>query len=146
MLFRFVAAVLDQQGPAAARDLAGRAKPSHAELDLVFDDVERRGFTGQYLQLLLGARYWSPFQRDMIIEEPSWTGAVQRYGSLFRLADEVTEVRAFIAGTDPSATAWTAQQETPQHDIPAAAWQASGTLSRLCAAAIAQHVPLWTTG
>jgi hypothetical protein len=146
MLLRFVAAVLDQQGPAAARALAGRAKPPHSELDLVFAETDRRGFTGQYPQLLLGARYWFPFQRDMIIEEPSWEGAVERYGSLFRLADEVREVRAFIAGTDPSATAWTAQQETPQDDVLAAAWQASDTVWHLSAAAMAQRVPLWTTG
>jgi hypothetical protein len=71
---------------------------------------------------------------------------VERYGSLFQLSDEIKEVRDSIADADRSAAVWTADKHTPKHDVIAAAWQASDTVSRLCAAALAQHLPLWTTG
>jgi hypothetical protein len=68
------------------------------------------------------------------------------FGSLFHLINDLKEIRTFIADVDPSATAWTAEKEPPQDDLVAAAWQASGTISRLCAVALAHHLPLWTTG
>ena len=146
MLLRYVAAVLDQLGEAAVRDLAGTARPSTATVAPVFAEADRRGFGGRFPQLLLGARYWLPFQRHLIIEEPNWQGDMERYGSLLRLVDEVREVRSAIAAADPAATAWTADRATPQDDTLAAAWQASDTVSRLCAVAIARRLPVWTTG
>ncbi len=146
MLLRYVAAMFDQRGPVAAHALAGMAKPSQAELDLVFAEAARRGFAGRFPQLLLGTRYWLPFQRNLIIEEPNWLGDVERYGSARRLADELKEVRAFVADAVPNVTAWTAMRPTPQNDVLAAAWQASDTIARLCNSAVTQHLPLWTTG
>ena len=146
MLLRYVAAVLDQRGETALRGLAGPARPSSTEVEPVFAEANRRGFGGRFPQLLLRARYWFPFQRHIIIEEPNWQGVVERYGSAPRLADELEEVRAAIASADPSATAWTADRPTPQGDTLAAAWQVSDTVSRLCAAANARRLPLWTTG
>ena len=146
MLLRYVAAVLDQHGAAAPRILPGTVQPSHSELEQVFAEANRRGFGGRFPQLMLGARYWLPFQRHLMIEEPNWFGSVERYGSLFRLADEIDDVRTFIAAADPSATKWTANRVTAPEDILSAAWQASDTVSRLAAVAAARHVPLWTTG
>jgi hypothetical protein len=147
MLFRFVAAILDQRGPdTAATALEGATKPSPLELTAVFGEAERRGLAGRFPQLLLGARYWLPFQRNVIIEEPSWRGAVERYGSLFRLAEELNGVRDFIASTDASAIHWTAKQVAEPPNLLASAWQVSDTVSRLAAVAVSKRLPLWTTG
>ena len=146
MLLRYVAAVFDQRGPGAASILVGLTKPSYPELDRAFAEAERRGFGGQFPQLLLGARYWLPFERGLMIEEPNWLGDVERYGSAPRLMDELMAVRAFISSADPGATVATAKGQTILDNTLAAAWQASDTVARLCAAAVAQHLPLWTTG
>ena len=147
MLLRYVAAVVDQSGSNAVRSLSDSGKPAGEELDKVFAEATRRGFGGRFPQLLLGAHFWFPFQRHMIIEEPDWLGNLERYGSTFRVMDELQAIRAAIADADPSATAWTANRPTtPENNVLAAAWQASDTMARLCTAAIAQRVPLWTTG
>ena len=146
MLLRYTAAVLDLRGAVGVRLLVGTAKPAYSVLDAVFAGAERRGFGGRFPQLLLGATCWLPFKRHLIIEEPDWRGDVGRYGSLFRLSDELAEVRGFIADADPGATAWVADKGTPQDDVLAAAWQASDTVSRLCGVAVGQCLPLWTTG
>lgn len=147
MLLRYVAALVDQRGPDAARGLANTGKPATAELDSVFAEATRRGFGGRFPQLLLGAQYWLPFQRHMIIEEPSWMGNVERYGSTFRVMNELEVLRTSIIDADPSVAVRTASRPmTPEGDVLAAAWQASDTMARLCSAAIAQNLPLWTTG
>lgn len=147
MLFRYVAAVLDQQGnERAARVLLGAIKPPYELLDRVFTDADRRSFAGKFPHLLLGAHYWLPFQRHLIIEEPDWQGNVRRFGSTTRLNGEVRIVRAFIAAADPSATYWTAKRVERPPDVLAAAWQASDTIFRLGSAALSHHLPLWTTG
>jgi hypothetical protein len=146
MLLRYAAAILDQQGRTALRALAGAPQPPYPVLNAVFAEAARRGFGGRFPQLLLGAKYWLPYKRHLIMEEPNWRGNVERYGSLFQLSDEIKEVRDSIADADRSAAVWTADKHTPKHDVIAAAWQASDTVSRLCAAALAQHLPLWTTG
>jgi hypothetical protein len=143
MLLRYVTAVLDQRGSSAVRDLVNTGKPAVDKLDRVFAETIWRGSGGHFPQLLLGARYWFPFQRHLIIEEPNWLGNVERYGLTFRLMDEVQAVRTSIAGADTGATAWTANRPTtPESDVLAAAWRASDTVSRLCTAAIAQRLPL----
>jgi len=146
MLLRYAAAILDQQGRTAVRALAGTTRPPYPVLDAIFAEAGRRGFGGQFPQLLLGAKYWLPYKRHLIMEEPNWRGNAERYGSLFQLSDEVAKVRDCIADVDPRAMVWTADKDTPKHDVIAAAWQASDTVSRLCAAAVARHLPLWTTG
>jgi hypothetical protein len=147
MLLRFVAAVLDQRGPdGAAAVLKGATKPSAQDRAATFVDAERRGPAGRFPQLLLGVRYWLLFQRDVIIEEPNWRGNVQRYGSVFRLAEEVRGVRDFIASADASATCWTAEKVGEPPDVLASVWQASDTISRLATVAVSKRLPLWTTG
>ena len=145
MFLRYTAAVLDQHGPAGSRFLVGMNRPPDSMLDAAFSEANRKGFAGRFPQLSLGAKYWFPFNRHLIIEEPNWRGNIERYGSLFQLRNEVDEIRAFVAEINPGATAWTAEKTTPD-DILSAAWQASDTVSRLCAGAVAQNVPLWTTG
>jgi hypothetical protein len=145
LLLRYVAAVVDQRGP-DARYLAGTRKPSHSEMGPVFDFAEQRGFTSGFPQLLLGAKYWLPFRRHMIIEEPDWNGTVARFGSVFHFVDELKELRTFISSADPGATVWTAERPDPPDDVLSRAWQASDTISRLCAVATTRRIPLWTTG
>ena len=147
VLLRYVAAVLDQRGQSAVRGLVNTRKPAARELDRVFAEAARRGFGGQFPQLLLGAHYWFPFQRHLIIEEPDWMGNVERYGSTFRLMDELLAVQTSMSNADTGATTWTANQfTTPESDVLAAAWQANNTVSRLCTNAISLDLPLWTTG
>ncbi|WP_218279127.1 hypothetical protein, partial [Pseudomonas sp. FW300-N1A5] len=52
------------------------------EVEAAFANAERRGFGERFPQLLLGASFWLPFSRNLMIEEPDWDGAVQRYGSV----------------------------------------------------------------
>ena len=143
----YVTAVLDRVGTdEAARALAGMPKPSHDVMDPEFAVAERRGFTGQFPQMLLGAAYWLPFRRNMIIEEPTWRGDLARFGSSHALAVEIAAVRRFIATVDPRATAWTQQTTDDPPDVLAAAWQASDTVARLCDVALSRGLPFWTTG
>ena len=146
LLLRYVAAVLDQRGPDAARALVGVREIPDAEMDAVLGEANQRGFAGRYPQLLLDAQYWLPFKRHLIIEEPDWLGTVTRFGSAPRLADELAEVRASIAAADPKAAAWPVDAPPPSDDLLANVWQASEIVARLCDAAIAQHLPLWITG
>ena len=145
LMLLYIAAILDQHGPDAARVLAGTTMPPYAEMALVFAETDRRGFAGRFPQLLLNARYWLPFERHLIIEEPDWRGTVARYGSAPRLADELEEVRAFIAAAEPKAAARPADGTFPPKDVLAGAWRASEVAARVCAVAVAQHLPLWTT-
>ncbi len=145
LLLRYVAAVIEESGPAAVVKLKGRHKPTTEELDRAFDEVDRRGFTGRFSQLLLGSQYWLPFQRNLIIEEPNWEGTIHRFGSTYRLEDEIRELRAAIEKADPHSVEWTAVRGVPDQ-ILHAAWQASETIARICAAATERHLPLWTTG
>jgi hypothetical protein len=141
---RYAAAVLDQHGPAPFRALSGQTKPSSPTLDAAFAEASRRGFSGRFPQLLLRARYWLPYERDLIMEEPNWRGEIERYGSLFRLSDELAEIRAGLTAAGAAAARATADQ-APKPDILAAAWQASDVVARLCAAAVARRLPLWTS-
>lgn len=56
MLLRYVAAKFDQAGPDAAQILLHTQALPQSELDQVFAEAKRRGFAGQFPQLLLGAR------------------------------------------------------------------------------------------
>lgn len=146
MLLRYVAAKLDQGNPDAANVLIHAQTPSQTEVDQVFAEVKRRGFGGRFPQLLLGAEYWLPFKRNLIIEEPDWSGYVTRYGSTPGLADELSAIRALISAADPTVTAWSAKRNEVPGGMLAAAWQASDTISRMCGMAVDQRLPLWTTG
>ncbi len=146
MLLRYVAAVLDQQGVQAVRSLAGTAKPTDQVLESVFAEVERRKFRCRFPHLLLGARYWLPYEKHLIMEDQTWRGEIERFASLFQLNTEIKELRGAIAEVAPSATAWPPDKETLDRDVVAAAWQASDTVSRLCGIAMTERLPLWTTG
>jgi hypothetical protein len=146
VLLHYVAAVLDQHGETAAHGLIGTTKPPHAEMNPIFAEASRRSFGGRFPQLLLGAEYWFPFKRHMIIEEPDWDGLPARYGSLPRLMEELDEVRRFIAKTSPASTTGSPGQFTGQENVLTTAWQVSDVITRLGAIATARRLPLWTAG
>jgi hypothetical protein len=146
MWLRYAAAVLDQQGPAAFNALGRQMKPASPVLDAAFAEASRRGFSGRFPQLLLRAKYWLPYERDLIMEEPNWRGEIERYGSLFRLSDEIAEIRTSLTAAGAATTRSTTAGGAPDPDILAASWMVSETVARLCAAAVAQRLPLWTTG
>jgi hypothetical protein len=146
-LLRYVAARVAEAGPQILRDLMNGDRPKYDEIERAFDGAGRRGFTGRFPQLLLVSMYWLPFQRNMIIEEPDWRGQIMRFGSSFRLADELRELMTLIAAADPRATEWRIEQKMQEPDKTLwAAWQAGDAISRICAAANAYQLPLWTTG
>jgi len=109
-----------------------------------FAEAERRGFGGHFPQLLLGARFWLPFSRNTIIEEPDWDGIQQRFGSVSCLLDEIIAVRTAIAEADPSVKS-ASKIDIPEYSL-AAAWHTSATVLRLATIASSKHLPLWTTG
>lgn len=145
VLLRYVAAVAEENGPKAIRKLVGAQKPAQDELRRALDGANRRGFTGRFSQLLLGSEFWLPFQRDMIIEEPDWQGKIARFGSAYRLEDEIHELRTMIKSADPRSPEWTPEREVPDQTL-GAAWQVSETIARVCAVATSRHLPFWTTG
>jgi hypothetical protein len=144
VMFHYVAALLDQRSQAEFRQLIDVRNPGSEKLDAAFVEASRRGFGGRFPHLLLGASLWLPFKRPLMIEEPNWEGHIDRYGSIYRLVDEVTTVRAAIADALPSVLHSSAAEISDQ--VMAAAWQASNTVLRLATIATAQHLPLWTTG
>lgn len=145
VMLRYVAAIVDERGPHGLRSLVGADKPEHPEIARALDGVGRRGFTGRFPQLSLGEYYWLPFQRNLILEEPDWEGRSQRFGSVYRLADQLGDLRALLREADPACAEWTAEREVPAR-ILWAAWQASETVARICAAGAERHLPVWTTG
>jgi hypothetical protein len=144
VMFHYVAAVLDQHGQSELSKLIDAAEPSTQELGAVFAEADRRGFGGRFPHLLLGANLWLPFKKHLMIEEPNWEGKLDRYGSVIRLVDEVTTVRAAIADTQPSVIHSSATNISDKVIVPA--WQTSSTILRLATIAAAKHLPLWTTG
>jgi len=142
---RYVAALVEKGGPQVLHGLIGVDEPRRNAMDKVFDALEREGSSGQFRQLLMVTRYWLPFQRDVILDEPDWQGDEGQMGSTFRLADELVALRAMIAEADPASTAWTRDREVPE-SVLGAAWQASDTILHLCTDAMARKLPLWTTG
>jgi hypothetical protein len=145
MMLRYVTAVLDQQGQVALKGLGG-GRPPQEELDAVFTEAMWRGFGGRFPQLLLGPLIWLPFERDLIIEELRWDGHLARYGTVIRLIDEITAVRAAIADTDPSApTSIGPYGDAPPYSL-TAVWQASSSILHLATLAAEKRLPLWTTG
>jgi hypothetical protein len=114
-------------------------------MDAVFAEADRRGFGGRFPQLLLGADTWLPIQRNLMLEEPDWDGKVARYGSAFRLVDEITAVRDALTEADPSVVEST-EDDGASERVLIAAWQTASTILRLAALATAKHLPLTTTG
>jgi hypothetical protein len=80
-----------------------------------------------------------------MIEEPNWDGKMVRYGSVSRLLDGVSTVRAGITDADSSVARF-GESDEPSEEILAVAWQASTTILRLATLATARHLPLLTTG
>jgi len=143
VMFRYVAAILDQHGKSELSKLIDAAKPSTQEFDAVFGEADRRAFAGRFPHLLLGANLWLPFKKHLMIEEPNWEGKLDRYGSVFHLADEVTTVRAAIVDTQPSINSSALEASDK---VIVAAWQTSNSILRLANIAVTKHLPLWTTG
>jgi hypothetical protein len=144
VMFHYVAAIFDQHGKSGLSKLINAEEPSTPELHAVFAEADRRSFAGRFPDLLLGAELWLPFKSQLMIEEPNWDGKLNRYGSVFRLVDEVTIVRAAIADTQPSVAHASAADTSDK--VIVAAWQTSNTILRLATIAAAKHLPLWTTG
>jgi len=144
VMLHFAAAVLDQRGQAGLSSLIRTGRPTSEEIQSAFADAEKRGFGGRFPQLLLGARFWLPFSRNLMIEEPDWEGAIERYGSVPRLLDEIIAIRAGIAAVDPSVEQST-EPDALEHCL-TAAWQTSATILRVATIASEKHLPLWTTG
>jgi hypothetical protein len=145
VMFHYLAAVLDQRGESELGRLLDAGKPSEQELDAAFAEASRRSFGGRFPQLLLGASVWLPFKRHLMIEEPNWDGHLGRYGSVFRLVEEVTTVRAAIVDTRPSIIK-TSATEASLEQVIVAAWQTTNTILHLATIAAAKHLPFWTTG
>jgi hypothetical protein len=82
--------------------MINQRRPNDREIETALAEAERRGFRGRFPQLLLGGRIWLPFSRNLMIEEPDWDGRAERYGSVPRLVDELTAIRAGITDADPS--------------------------------------------
>jgi hypothetical protein len=144
VMFHYVAAILDQRGTSELRQLVDITEPPRHEYEAVFAEADRRGFGGRFPQLLLGANLWLPFKRHLMIEEPNWEGKLDRYGSVFRLVDEIITVRAAIAHVQPSFVHAFADETSDKAIF--GAWQTSSTILRLSRIAAAKHLPLWTTG
>jgi hypothetical protein len=144
VMFHYLAAILDQRGISELSKLSDVTEPPEQEYETVFAEADRRGFAGRFPQLLLGANLWLPFKKHLIIEEPNWVGKLARYGSVFRLVDEITTVRAAIAKVQPSFVH--ASTDETAHKEMFAAWQASSAILRLANIATAKHLPFWTTG
>jgi hypothetical protein len=144
VLFRYVAAVLDQRGQAALRSLVHGGRPPSDEMDAAFTEADRRGRSGRFPQLLSWASIWLPFERNLVIDEPDWDGKPRSYGSVFHFVDEVAAVRAGIADADPSVVGSTDSDDPPEQ-ILASAWQTSVTILRLATLATDKRLPLWTT-
>jgi hypothetical protein len=144
VMFRYVAAILDQRGTSELNKLLDITEPPRHEYQAVFAEADRRGFGGRFPHLLLGANLWLPFRSQLMIEEPNWNGKLDRYGSVFHLVDEITTVRAAIADADPLIIHSSADQTSDQ--VIVAAWQTSNKILRLATIAAAKHLPLWTTG
>lgn len=143
-MLSYVSATLDQCGEeAAARALLNAQRPSQADRDAVFAEVWRRQLSNRFPQILLRPHFWLPFERSLIIEEPDWRGVVLRFGSLFRFAEELAEVRRFIVQTDPRVV--TVDPEAPLHDrdVLTGAWVVSECIWRLANTAMRVHLPLW---
>jgi hypothetical protein len=145
VMFRYVAAELDQRGKSDLARLLDSGRPPQQELDAVFAEASRRSFGGRFPHLLLGASVWLPFKRHLMIEEPNWDGHLDRYGSVFRLVEEVTTVRAAIADAQSSVIPSSAAGASTEQ-VRVAAWQTSNAILRLATIAAAKHLPLWTTG
>jgi hypothetical protein len=47
----------------------------------------------------------------MIIEEPDWQNKIDRFGSVYRLEDEIGELRKMFREADPRSSEWTAERE-----------------------------------
>jgi hypothetical protein len=144
VMLHYVAAVLDQHGLSELHRLMEVDDPPSEALSAAFAEAERRGFGGRFPHLLLGANLWLPYKSPLMIEEPNWDGHLDRYGSVIHFLDEVTSVRSAIAEAHPSVR----HSSDSEASYPAlvAAWQASNTIARLAKIAVAQHLPLWTTG
>ncbi|QEX19509.1 hypothetical protein FRZ44_48230 [Hypericibacter terrae] len=145
VLLRYVAARIDERGTQGIRSLIDAEGPPSVEIGRALEGAESRGFTSRFPQLLLRSAFWLPFHRNMIIEEPDWQGRTERFGSNFRLEEELRDLRMLIAEADPRSGEWTSDRSVPTKVL-WAAWQASEMMGRICAAATSRHLPFWTTG
>jgi hypothetical protein len=145
VMLHYVAAVLDQRGLSEISRMIEVGEPASEALNAAFAEAERRKFGGRFPHLLLGANVWLPYKRPLMIEEPDWEARRNRFGSTLHLfEDELTAVRSAIVEAQPSVRHSPASETSSPALV--AAWQASNTIVRLAKIAVAQHLPLWTTG
>lgn len=132
----YATAVLELQGEElAAAHLAALQKLPNNALERITADIDKLGYRCHFPQLLLQVDYWLPFSRDLIIEEPDWSGATRRFGSLMALRHELDRVELFLQHgrhTSPSSSA-----------VLDAAIFCLRVLSALSAIAWAKKLPLW---
>jgi hypothetical protein len=137
-----LAAILDEKGEVDAKTaLRNQTDISLEESAALLHRVAKRGFRSRFPQLLLGPNCWLPFRANLILEEPDWANYQTRFGSVYRLNEEIEGVRAFIRDADPNATTWLASVGKGD-TIFAKAWNTSDTIARLAALAIAHRAPL----
>jgi hypothetical protein len=95
--FRYVAAVIDQNGADGLARIAGLQAPPDGAMASAFAATDRRGSAVRFPQLLMGAQYWLPFKRRVVITSTTWRGDTARFGSVDALAVELNEICALIA-------------------------------------------------
>jgi hypothetical protein len=135
VMFRYVAAELDQRGKSDLTRLLDLGRPAQQELDAVFAEASRWSFGGRFPHLLLERAYGYRSRGTHL----------DRYGSVFRLVEEVTTVRAAIVDAQSSVIQSSAAGASTEQ-VRVAAWQTSSAILRLATIAAAKHLPLWTTG
>jgi len=144
-MLRYVAAVVEVEGEKAARRLVGAERPGYPEIGRIFDSFDGVSELLRFPQLLLTDLYWLPYHRNVVVDDEDWQGERHRFGSTFRLADELRDLRTLIAALDPNAIEGAESFETPLPPLPAA-WRVSEVVVKICGAAVERKLPLWTTG
>ena len=137
------AAALDQSGSLAASRLRGTSELSRAAMDEFSRQVQLRGFTSSFTQILLDVNSWLPFRRDLIIEEPDWRDRIGRFGSLPTLLDQTRALQEWIAVTEPAAKRPPdAGANEDLLTVLARAWRCADCVISLAGAAVVNHLPL----
>jgi hypothetical protein len=143
---RYLAAAIDQLGASEAATIVGLSTLPDGAMAAGFAESDRRGSAVRFPQLLMGARYWLPFRRSVVIASTTWRGELARFGSVDALAAELDEIRSLVAEIDPSVITLPAEASAPPRNVLSSAWQAGDTVLRLTTLALTQGLPLWTTG
>jgi len=131
----YVAGRLAVDGPEALQQIDNIEHPSTVVLQKLRRSVEAMGFQCRFPQLLLRVDYWLPFERDLIIEEPDWSGKQCRFGSLPALRGQLDQVMNALQQQRQSG-----QKTAPVLDQ---AISCARALTALSTIAWANKLPLW---